>query len=149
MLFTLQAKLIAGAVGFAIALSLGAYGMHKWDAAEIARLEVRVASQQALVELQNAKVREWKAEGDRMAQKVAAAEARIPAIEAETAARIKALRDYMPKLQPVVAGPPAVVLPGPAPTPAVEGGTVPCEDVLKWAREQYNVFCLRWQSSPP
>jgi uncharacterized coiled-coil protein SlyX len=130
MFSSLEAKLIVGAVGFALIAGLGACGMRKWDAAEIARLEAKLAERDSLIRLQNGKVLAWKAEGDRMAQRVTAAEARLPAVEVRTVERIKEVERTVP-------------------VPVTVGVPVPCPEVLTWSRAQFDTFCQRWRSSPP
>jgi hypothetical protein len=121
----LQAKLIAGGFALVTAAAGGAWVAHKLYAADLAIYKVLVQQLSVSVNRQNAAVRAWVAEGEKLQARVKAAEARLPLIETRTLERIKVVHETQP---------------GPA---------APCVEVQAWEREDYSKFCSRWQQPPP
>jgi hypothetical protein len=114
------------AAGLALAGSAvgGAWLAHKVYAGELAKYKVLVQQLSISVNRQNAAVRAWVAEGQRLEARVRAAEARAPAIEKQTVERIKVVHETQP------------------------GPTAPCVEVVAWFRSQYNSWAQRWSSRP-
>lgn len=120
----LQAKLIAGGLALVAVAAGGAWVAHKFYAADLAEYKVLVKQLSLSMNRQNAAVRAWAAEGERMKAKVAAAEARMPVIETRTIERVKTIVETQP-----------------APT-------APCVEVMAWLRSQYDSWAVRWSSRP-
>jgi len=121
----LQAKLIAGGVALVAAAAGGAWVAHKFYAADLATYKVLTKQLSLSMNRQNAAVRVWVAEGERMKAEVREAEARVPVIETRTKWRLKTITETRP-------------------APAA-----PCVEVMAWEREDYKKFCSRWQPPPP
>jgi hypothetical protein len=120
----LQAKLILAGLALMGSAAGGAWLAHKVYAGELAKYKVLVQQLSISVNRQNAAVRTWVAEGQRLEARVRAAEARAPVIEKQTVERIKVVHETQP------------------------GPTAPCVEVMSWFRAQYDSCALRWSSRP-